>query len=398
MLTSLALIFIVGLSLSHIFRLLRLPPLLGLLITGLLLGPYALNLIDSSLLSIAPDLRQIALIIILTRAGLSLHIKELKAVGRPALLLCFVPACFEIAGTLLLAPPLLGVSLLEAAILGSVLAAVSPAVVVPRMLRLLKEGYGKDKNIPQMIMAGASVDDVFVIVLFTSFTGLANTGAISPFTFAKLPLSIAFGIGGGILVGTLLAKFFKTFSMRDTVKILLLLSTSFLLVAPEKLFPAIPFSGLLAVISAAATLLYFYPILSTRLAERFGKLWVGAEILLFVLVGASVDFRQTLTYGFAALLVLLGALVFRAIGVAASLSFTSLNRKERLFCIFAYLPKATVQAAIGGIPLSMGLACGPLVLSIAVLSIFISAPLGAVLIDATYKKLLCQEKPANTVK
>ncbi len=397
MLTSLALIFIIGLSLSHIFQLLRLPPLLGLLITGLLLGPYALNLIDSSLLTIAPDLRQIALIIILTRAGLSLHIKELTAVGRPALLLCFVPACFEIAGTLLLAPLLLGISLLEAAILGSVLAAVSPAVVVPRMLKLLKEGYGKNKNIPQMIMAGASVDDVFVIVLFTSFTGLATKGEVNPLSFIKLPISIVLGIAAGIVVGIVLAKFFKHFRMRDTVKILLLLSISFLLVTPEKLFPSLPFSGLLAVISTSATLLFFYPVLSNRLAERFGKLWVGAEILLFVLVGASVDFRQTVTYGLAALLVLLGALVFRALGVAASLSFTSLSKKERLFCTFAYLPKATVQAAIGGIPLALGLPCGPLVLSIAVLSIFVSAPLGAILIDTTYKKLL-KSNEATTLK
>lgn len=388
MLTSLALVFLLGLFFSRVFRLLRLPPLLGFLLAGLVLGPYAFNLMDASLLAISAELRQIALIIILARAGLSLHIKELIKVGRPALLLCFVPACFEILGTLLLAPPLLGISLLEAAVLGSVLAAVSPAVVVPRMLRLLQQGYGANQNIPQMIMAGASVDDVFVIVLFTSFTGLAKSGQVNLAAFAKLPLSILLGIGVGIVAGALLAQFFKLFRMRDTVKILILLSVSFLLVTPEKLFPTLPFSGLLAVISACATLLYFYPTLSNRLAERFGRLWVGAEVLLFVLVGASVDFRQTLTYGLGAVALLLGALVFRAVGVLVSLSFTPLQWKERLFCVFAYLPKATVQAAIGGIPLAMGLSCGPLVLSLAVLSIFISAPLGAILIDTTYSRLL----------
>lgn len=396
MLTSLALIFLLGMLLGSLFARLRLPSLLGMLLTGIILGPYALNLIDGSILAISPDLRQLALVIILTRAGLALDIGDLKKVGRPAVLLCFAPACFEIAGMLLLAPRLLGVSLLEAAIMGSVVAAVSPAVVVPRMLKLMEEGRGTNKSIPQMIMAGASVDDVFVIVLFTSFTGLAEGGGLSPIQFAKVPVSIVLGILAGVAVGLGLSWLFKKIHIRDSAKVLILLSVSFFLVALEKAAePYVPISGLLAVMAAGAALLRTYPVLAGRMSAKFSKLWVAAEILLFVLVGATVDLQYALAAGGKAVLLLVAVLLFRMAGVFICLIKTRLNLKERLFCMIAYVPKATVQAAIGGIPLAMGLPCGPIVLTVAVLSILVMAPLGALGIDLTYKKLLTKTGPVS---
>lgn len=367
MLLSLALIFLCGLALGGIFWKLHLPQLLGMLLTGILLGPYVLNLLDSSILGISADLRQIALIIILTRAGLNLDLEDLKKVGRPAALLCFVPAAFEIAGMLLLAPRLLGISLLEAAVMGTVVAAVSPAVVVPGMLKLMEEGYGTQKSIPQMIMAGASVDDVFVIVLFTSFTGLA----------------------GGILCGMLLVVFFRKVHMRDSVKVIIILSLSFLLVTLEHALTGIVgFSGLLAVMSMGIALQKGRKEAAVRLSAKYSKLWVAAELLLFVLVGAAVDIPYAFRAGAAAAAVILGVLVFRMLGVLICLLGTELNRKEKLFCMFAYMPKATVQAAIGSVPLAMGLACGNIVLTVAVLAILITAPTGAFLIDFTYKRFL----------
>ncbi|MEG0360573.1 MAG: cation:proton antiporter [Longicatena sp.] len=389
MLTSLAYIFLLGLLMSSIFTKLKLPALLGMIITGMLLSPYAFDLLSPSLLNISPDLRQLALVIILTRAGLSLDITDLKQVGRPAILMCFLPACFEILGVVLLAPPLLGVSVLEAAIMGSVIAAVSPAVVVPKMIHLIEQKYGVNHSIPQLILAGSSVDDVFVIVLFTAFTSLAKGGDISFMSFLQIPISIVLGVVFGILCALILIYFFKQFHMRDSVKILIILSISFLLIEVQNQLESIlPFSGLLAIMSIGITIYQKYPTLAQRLSLKYNKLWVASEILLFVLVGAGVDLKYAFTIGIFAVFLILGALVFRMVGVACCLFKTKFTPKERIFTMLAYTPKATVQAAIGGIPLAMNLPCGQQVLSIAVLSILISAPIGAIAIDKTYKKLL----------
>ena len=396
MLTSLALIFLFGLIFGALFQKLRLPPLLGMLIVGIVLGPYALNWLDDSLLSISADLRQIALIIILTRAGLNLNISDLKKVGRPAILMCFLPACFQILGMLVLAPPLLHISYLDAAIMGAVVGAVSPAVIVPKMLRLMEEGYGTKKSIPQLILAGASVDDVFVIVLFSSFTGLAKGESLSPWRFAEIPISILLGVLLGAALGLALAFFFQKVHVRDSVKVLLLLSFSFLLVALEDALEGIvPISGLIAVMSLGIALQRKRDIVARRLSLKFSKLWVAAELLLFVLVGATVDLHYAYAAGLPAVILIFGVLLFRMAGVWVCLFKTKLLFKERLFCVLAYMPKATVQAAIGSVPLSMGLSCGNIVLTVAVLAILITAPLGAFLIDLTYKKLLSRdEKPA----
>lgn len=392
MLLSIALILLTGLLLGGLFSKIKLPSLLGMIIVGIVLGPHALNLIDESILNISADLRQIALVIILTRAGLSLDISDLKRVGRPAILMCFVPACVEIIGTVLLAPLLLGISTLEAAVMGSVLAAVSPAVIVPRMIRLMEEGYGVDKGIPQLILAGASVDDVFVIIIFTAFTSLASTGELSPVSILQIPVSIVLGIVVGVIVGMVLVKFFRMFHMRDSVKLLIILSFSFLLIELQnQLEGIVPFSGLLAIMSLGIVIKRKYDILAKRLSGKYNKLWVAAEIFLFVLVGATVDLKYAVVAGVSAVLLVAGALVFRMIGVALCLIKTDLSRKERLFCMVAYVPKATVQAAIGAIPLTMGLSCGQIVLTIAVLSILITAPFGAICIDNLYKKLLEKE-------
>ena len=396
MLTSLAYIFLLGLSLGYIFNKLRLPALLGMLFTGIILGPYALNLLDPSILSISADLRQLALVIILTRAGLALDLDDLKKVGRPALLMCFVPACFEIAGMVLLAPSLLGISVLEAALMGTVIAAVSPAVIVPKMLFLMENKIGTKKSIPQLIMAGASVDDVFVIVLFTAFTGLLSGGEVSSASFLQIPIAIVTGLAAGILLGLVLSIYFKRFHMRDSVKVLILLSISFLLVAMEKLLKGtLPVSGLLAVMGMSATLLKTYGLLAKRLSAKFNKLWVGAEILLFVLVGATVDIKYAVAAGFAAVLLIFGVMIFRLSGVYVSLLKTPLTKKERVFCMIAYMPKATVQAAIGSIPLALGLSCGKIVLTVAVLAILITAPLGAFGVDISYKKFLEHDNSAT---
>ncbi len=389
MLTSLALIFLVGLALGSIFNKLKLPSLLGMLLTGIILSPYALDLLDSSILAISADLRQLALVIILTRAGLALDIRDLKKVGRPAILMCFVPALFEIVGIILIAPKLLGVSILDAAIMGAVVAAVSPAVIVPRMLKLIEGKYGTDKSIPQLIMAGASVDDVFVIVLFTSFIGLSNGGTISAVSFFKIPISIFTGLILGILFGLCLSLLFKRFHFRDSAKVIIILSLSFLLITLEKqLNGIVPLSGLLAIMTMGATILKKNDILAKRLSGKFSKLWVGAEVLLFVLVGATVDLKYATSAGLIIIIVILLALLLRMLGVFICLLYTPLTKKERLFCMIAYIPKATVQAAIGSIPLSMGLPCGKMVLTVAVLSILITAPLGALGVDLSYKKLL----------
>lgn len=389
MLFSIALILLLGLLLSSFFQKIKLPGLLGMIIVGIILSPYALNLIDESILNISADLRQIALVIILTRAGLALDLSDLKKVGRPAILMCFVPACIEMLGTILIAPVLFGITHLEAAIMGSVLAAVSPAVIVPRMIRLIEEGYGTNKGIPELLLAGASVDDVFVIVMFTAFTSLVSTGELSVISFLQIPVSIILGIAAGILVGSLLIRFFRRFHMRDSVKLLIILSFSFLLIELQnRLEGIIPISGLLGIMSLGIVMKKNYPVLAQRLSGKYNKLWVAAEVFLFVLVGATVDLRYAVSAGMNAILLLLAALLFRMLGVALSLIKTNLSHRERLFCMLAYLPKATVQAAIGAIPLSMGLACGQIVLTVAVLSILITAPLGAVCVDNLYTKLL----------
>lgn len=389
MLTSLALIFLLGMALGWLFRRIRLPSLLGMLLTGILLGPYVLNLLDPSILNISADLREIALIIILTRAGLSLDINDLKKVGRPAVLMCFVPACFEIAGMTLLAPHFLGITTLEAAILGTVIAAVSPAVIVPKMLHLMDNGYGVKQSIPQMILAGASVDDVFVIVMFTAFTGLALGDSVSPASFVQIPVSIVTGVLVGLALGMLMAYYFKKVHIRDSMKVVILLSISFLMITLENSIKGIlPFSGLLAVMSIGIALQKKRGVVAQRLSVKYSKLWVAAEVLLFVLVGATVDIRYAWNAGAMAIVLILCVLLFRMAGVFCCLLGTSLTWQERLFCMIAYLPKATVQAAIGGVPLSMGLACGQIVLTVAVLAILITAPLGAFGVDMTYRKLL----------
>ena len=389
MLTSIALILLLGLLLGWIFSKLKLPSLLGMIILGIILGPHALDLIDESILMISGDLRQIALVIILTRAGLSLDLSDLKKVGRPAALMCFVPACAEILGTVLFAPVLLKVSFLEAGIIGSVIAAVSPAVIVPRMIKMIDEGYGTNKSIPQLILAGASVDDVFVIVIFTALTTLASTGTISAGSFAQIPISIALGILLGFAVGAVLVLFFQRYHMRDSVKIMIILSIAFLLLEVQnRLEGTIPVSGLLAIMSMGIIIKQKYDVLASRLAIKYNKLWLAAEIFLFVLVGAVVDLKYVVSAGVASILLIVGALLFRMLGVAFSLIKTDLLKKERLFCMLAYTPKATVQAAIGAIPLSMGLDCGNTVLTVAVLAILITAPFGAVCVDNLYKRLL----------
>lgn len=391
MLTSLAYIFLTGLMLGWIFNRMRMPGLLGMLLTGILLGPFVLNLLSPEILGISPDLRQLALVIILMRAGLALNLDELKKAGRAAVLMCFVPALFEIAGIMLLAPRLLHLSYAEAALLGTVVAAVSPAVIVPKMLQLIDRNYGTSKSIPQMIMAAGSVDDVFVIVLFTICTGLVQGEDISLGVLREIPEAVALGILLGGVAGWILTRYFKRFHLRDSVKVLILLSIAFLLIALEKqLKAAVAISGLLAVMTVGAAIFRFYPVLAKRLSVKFQKLWIAAELILFVLVGATVDIQYVEQAGLSAILLILGAWVFRMAGVGAALIGTPLNYRERLFCMIAYSPKATVQAAIGSIPLALGLPCGTTVLTVAVLAILITAPLGAFGIDISYKRLLSQ--------
>ena len=389
MLLSIALILMVGMALGWICKKCKLPSLLGMLVTGILLGPYVFDLIDVSILSISSDIRKIALIIILTRAGLSLDISGLKKIGRPAVMMCFVPASFELIGMILLAPKLLGLSLLEAAIMGAVLAAVSPAVVVPRMVKLMEEGYGTKKGIPQLILAGASVDDVYVIVLFTTFIGIMQGDGVSVIQFINIPISIVLGVLIGFISGWMLSIYFEKVHIRDTIKILILLSWSFFLVVTEDaLNTPITFSALIAIMFIGVAMQKYRGVVATRLSAKYNKLWVAAEVFLFVLVGATVNINYLGKVGMKAFIVIIGALVLRMLGVFVCLLGTELNAKERLFSMMAYTPKATVQAAIGGIPLSLGLSCGDAVLTVAVLAIVFTAPLGAFAIDLSYKKLL----------
>lgn len=398
MLTSLSFIFLVGLAMGAICQKLKLPRIIGMLATGIMLGPYVLDLLDPSILSISSDLRKMALIIILLKAGLSLNLEDLKKVGRPAIMMAFVPATFELIGYLVFAPVILGITRVEAAVMGSVLAAVSPAVVVPRMVQLMENKYGTEKAIPQMIMAGASCDDIFVIVLFTTFLSMAQGGSADIKAFVNIPISIILGIILGTIVGYLLYLFFETayakkHYVRNSMKVIIVLGFSFLLIAIEGwLEGKIAVSGLLAVVSMACVLkMKCTSFVSKRLSEKFGKLWLAAEVILFVLVGAAVDIRYTLDAGLAAVAMIFAALIFRSFGVWLCTVKTSLTLKERAFCVIAYLPKATVQAAIGSVPFAAGLPCGKIVLSVAVMAIIITAPLGAFGMDFTYKKFLHKE-------
>ena len=393
MLLSVALILLCGMGMSWICQKLKLPGLLGMLLTGILLGPYVLNLLDENLLNISSELRKMALIIILMRAGLGLDVSGLKKIGRPAVMMCFVPASFELAGMILLAPGLMGLSVLEAAILGAVLAAVSPAVVVPRMVKLMEEGYGTKEGIPQLILAGASVDDVYVIVLFTTFTGIMQGKSVSVMSFLNIPVSIILGIVTGLFTGWLLAKYFEKVHIRDTVKVFILLSISFLLVCLEDgLTTTITFSALIAVMFLGVGLQRYRRDVARRISVKCGKLWVAAEVFLFVLVGATVNIGYLSNVGIKAVILIFGALIFRMVGVFVCLLGTTLKQKEKLFTMMAYTPKATVQAAIGGIPLALGFACGDTVLTVAVLAIVLTAPLGAFAIDTTYKKFLTKNQ------
>ena len=389
MLLSISLILIIGMSTGWICKKIKLPSLIGMLATGMILGPYVLNLLDASILGISAELRKIALIIILTRAGLGLDLSGLKKLGRPAVMMCFVPASFELIGMILLAPKLMGLSVLESAIMGAVLAAVSPAVVVPRMVKLMDEGYGVKEGIPQLILAGASVDDVYVIVLFSTFIGMMQGERASVIRFINIPISIFLGIAIGLLLGISLAYYFQRVHIRDTSKVLIILSISFLLVVIEdRLATPITFSALIAIMFIGIGLQKKRAVVSKRLSVKYGKLWVAAEVFLFVLVGASVNIGYLGKVGLKAIVLIIGALVFRMLGVFVCLLGTSLNGKERLFAMMAYTPKATVQAAIGGIPLSLGFSCGETVLTVAVLAIVLTAPLGAFAIDLSYKKVL----------
>lgn len=391
MIYSIALILIIGFLFSSLFIRLQLPGLLGLILTGILLGPFGMDLMAPELLAISADIRKIALIVILVRAGLTMELGDLKKIGRPAILMTFLPATFEILAVTLLAPKLLGITLLESAILGTVLGAVSPAVVVPRMIMLIESGYGKAKGIPQMILAGASVDDVYVIVLFTSFMGMYTGSGFQAITLLSVPVSIALGLLGGLLVGLGLVFLFRTFHIRDTMKVMLVLSASFLLVtAEDSLAKFIPFSGLLGVMAVGATLLKRRPELAKRLNDKFAKIWSAAEIFLFVLVGSAVDISALGGVGFAAVTLIFGALFFRMVAVILAVSSTNLNTKERIFSAMAYIPKATVQAAIGSIPLAVGVEAGSIILSVAVLAIILTAPIGATFIDRTYKTFLAK--------
>ena len=389
MLKSIALIMLIGMSAGWVCRKVKLPGLIGMLFTGIILGPYVLNMLDSSILLVSADIRKIALVIILTRAGLTLNLEDLKKVGRPAFLMCFVPATFEMIGMIILAPRLIDVSLIEAAVIGAVVAAVSPAVVVPEMIKLMEEGYGTKQGIPQLILAGASVDDVYVIVMFTAFTSLAQGSNVSVMSFVNIPVSIIFGIIIGIIIGKALAVVWKKVHIRDTVKAAIFLSAALLLVGVEaSLNTPITFASLISVMFIGIALKKDRPEVAFRLSQKYNKMWVWAEVMLFVLVGATVDIGYVAYAGVSAIVIIIGALIFRMAGVALCMAGTKLKLKERVFCMLAYTPKATVQAAIGGVPLSMGLACGNTVLIVAVLAIIITAPLGAFAIDMTYRKLL----------
>lgn len=395
MLISLSVIMLLGLFLGWICTKIHFPSLFGMIIAGIIIGPYSLNLIDQSVLDVSTDIRRIALIVILLRAGLKLDLSALKKVGRSAILMCFVPACFEIIGMVILAPILLDISVLDAAVMGAVIGAVSPAVIVPTMIRLIDEGYGTDKGIPQMILAGASVDDVFVIVMFTTFTGLAQGGEVSILRFVNIPASIITGIIVGLVVGFIFVKWFLKIKIRATVKAIIVLSVSFALSAFEDNFKVVPFASPIAIMAIGIGIKKWSSHYAKELSEKYDKMWAVAEIFLFVLVGASVAIDSAVSAGVSSIILVLGVLLFRMLGVFVCVLGTKLNIKEKLFCIIAYTPKATVQAAIGGLPLAMGLPCGQIVLTVSVIAILLTAPMGAFGIDLTYQRFLKRNKEGD---
>jgi NhaP-type Na+/H+ or K+/H+ antiporter len=380
---------LVGLSVSYIFKLLKIPSILGYMITGIILGPYVLNLIAPEILNISADLRTIALVVILLRAGLSLNIKDLKQIGITGVLMAFIPASFEIVGVVIFAPILLGLSLIDSLILGTILGAVSPAIIVPKMLKLMESKEGTKKSIPQLILAGASMDDIYCLVLFASAISLAQNHTLNFATFVHLPESIIFGIGLGIGLGFIFNYLFRKIHMRDTLKVIIVLTTAILLTVFEDYIKKyVGFSSLLAVIALGITLLTLYPKLASRMVRKYEKIWLVAEILLFVLVGAAVNILTIKEVGLNAIILILIILLFRTLGVIFATLPSKLKFKEKVFVVFAYLPKATVQASIGAIPLEMGFASGGVMLSVSVLAILITATLGSFLIDITHKTLL----------
>lgn len=391
MLTSLAIIILFGLLLGYLFNALKIPSLVGMIFLGIIIGPNVLDLVDTELLAISSNLRQVALVIILTRAGLSLNFADLKKIGLSAALMCFVPACFEMLGVALLAPLLFKISLSEALLLGSVLAAVSPAVIVPRMISIIEKGYGNKNKVCQLLLAGASVDDVFVIVCFYAFLNLVSNNQLDLVSFINIPLSIFLGIILGIMVSYLLAYLYKSFSFKPVVEVAILLCVSFLLLELEnQLKEIVPLSALLAIMSMGMGINFLYPNFARTLANNYNKLWVIAEVILFVLVGVLVDLDYVFNAGAYAIILVVFALLIRMIGVYLSVIPTNFAKKEKIFCMISYLPKATVQAAIGSIALQKGLACGNLIMTVSVVAIVLTASVGAFLIDLSYDKLLSQ--------
>lgn len=398
MFLSLALLLWVGLILAALFDRVHLPRLLGLLLTGIVLGPQVLGLLDKGVLDLSSFLRQMALLIILIKAGLTMDVDDLKAVGRPAVLLSFLPASCEMMGYFIFAPILLNISHTEAALMGGVLAAVSPAVVVPRMVDMIENNIRTEKKIPQMIMAGASCDDIYVLVMFSAFLHLARGEHMTWFTFLDIPISVLTALLFGIITGLILVcifewRYLRERYIRNSIKVILIMSSAFLLMGIDPIIQKkVAYSSVLAVLVMALVLNKKAPQkVSRRLSEKFGKIWLVAEVFLFVLVGATVDIRYWHHAGWKALILVLVALIFRAVGVLTALARTDIGWADRFFCVVAYLPKATVQAAIGSVPLAMGLPCGALILSVAVIGIVVTAPLGAIGIDRLNQKYIKTE-------
>ncbi len=385
MLLSLGVIVLAGMATYFLFSKINIPGIIGLLFAGIILGPGVLDIIDSSLRSISSEIRSIALIIILTRAGLSLNIEDLRAVGRPAVLMSFIPASFEIIGVVLIAPLLFPLTIWEALIMGAVVAAVSPAIIVPSMIKIMQKGYGNKRKVPQLILASASIDDIFVVVLFTIFIG---SDSFSATEFLHLPLSISTGIAAGVILGLILCFVFRRFHIRDSRKVMILLAIGFVLLPIEQLSSTIPFSALIAIMAMSITIKCRLNTVTDRISRKFSKLWIFAELLLFVLIGATVNPQNLLNSWLPAIILIAAITLIRITGVMICLVKSPLNMNERFFCALSYIPKATVQAAIGSVPLSMGLACGEIILTVAVMAIIITAPIGAILIEKTYKKLL----------
>ena len=400
MIISLAIMTVLGLVVNALFVRIKLPGLLGMLLLGILLGPYGLDILSPDLLRVSDDLRRLALIIILVRAGLGINKEDLIKVGGPAIRISFIPVLLEGFTIAFLAIRLFGFSFIEGGMLGFIIAAVSPAVIVPQMLKLLDQKIGTDQGVPTLILAGASIDDVFAITLFSAFIGL-YTGTNSNLTWQILgiPLSIVLGIGLGVVFGLLLGRLYKHYRMRDTKKVLILLGVAIFMTAIESwLQDRVNIAALLGVMSMGFVLMEQKPDVSRRLASKLNKIWVLAEIVLFVLVGAQVDIAIAINAGLLGLLIILIGLSARSIGVFLATLGSHFSWKERLFCVIAYLPKATVQAAIGGIPLSMGIESGGLILALAVVAILFTAPLGAIGMDRTAPILLVNEKAEREVR